>query len=58
MSSKTIVWICLFLGSLIGGFVPVLWGGSIFSFLSIFLSAVGGIVGILVGLKIENSIND
>jgi len=53
MSQKTFIWIGLFLGSAIGGYVPVLWGGSIFSFSSILLSAVGAIFGIILGLKVS-----
>lgn len=54
MSRKTLVWIGLGLGSTVGSLIPALWGGSaLVSFSSIFLSAVGGIVGIWAGWKMS-----
>ena len=41
-------------GSAIGGYIPNLWGDSLFSFASIILTAVGGIAGIYIGFKIAN----
>jgi hypothetical protein len=41
-------------GSAIGGYIPLLWGGSLFSFTSIILTAVGGIAGIYAGFKVGN----
>ena len=55
--SKTFVMTGLFLGSIIGGYVPMLWGGSVFSFSSILLSGVGGLMGIWFGLKIANRLD-
>lgn len=40
-------------GSVVGGYVPVLWGGSLFSLTSVFLTAVGGIAGIWAGFKLS-----
>jgi hypothetical protein len=51
MSQKTWVWIGLSIGSAVGSYLPVLWGGSLFSFTSIWLSAVGGILGIWAGFR-------
>ncbi len=42
----------MFVGSTAGGFVPMLWNSSAFSMSSIILSAVGGILGIYLGLKL------
>jgi hypothetical protein len=53
MSRKTLIWIGLFVGSSVGGIVPLLWGSSAFSFSSVILSAAGGIGGILLGYKIS-----
>ena len=44
----------MFVGSAIGGYIPMLWGGSLFSFSSIILTAAGGIAGIWLGFKIAN----
>lgn len=53
MNSKPLIWIGLFIGSTIGGLIPPLWGASMFSFSSIIFTAIGGIVGIWVGLKLD-----
>lgn len=44
----------LAIGSTLGGMVPLLWGDSAFSMMSILLSAVGGAIGIWVGYRIVN----
>ena len=36
-------------GSAVGGYLPVLWGGDLLSFSSLILSGVGGILGIWLG---------
>lgn len=48
------IWLLMFVGSTIGGFVPLLWGGSTFSISSVLFSAVGGIVGIWLGYRLSN----
>ena len=40
------------IGSLIGSYIPALWGESMFSMSSIILTAVGGLVGIWAGFKL------
>jgi hypothetical protein len=52
MDRKKLVWLGFFAGSTLGGLVPGLWGAGMFSFSSILLSAVGGLVGIYVGFKL------
>jgi len=47
----------LFVGSIAGGYVPLLWGGSVFSFSSIILSAIGAFAGIWAGFKIANRLD-
>jgi hypothetical protein len=54
MESRALIWIGLFVGSTIGGFIPALWGAGVFSFSSILLSAIGGIAGIWAGFKLSN----
>lgn len=39
----------LFIGSTIGSYLPILWGGSVFSLSSVLWSAIGGGVGIYIG---------
>ena len=52
MQSKTLIWIGLFVGSTIGGYIPVLWGASMLSLSSVLLGGVGGIAGVWVGWKL------
>jgi hypothetical protein len=52
MDSKKLIWFGLFVGSSVGSYLPVIWGGSAFSFSSIVLGAVGGIAGIWLGFKL------
>jgi hypothetical protein len=56
MNSKKLCYIGAFVGSSIGGYVPVLWGGSMLSLSGVLLSMVGGIAGIWVGYRIGQSI--
>lgn len=51
---KKIIWISLFIGSTIGGFIPLLWGENMISFSSIFFTGIGGFIGIWVGFKITH----
>lgn len=51
MSRKTLVMIGMVVGSLIGGYVPVLFGADFLSFSSIIGNAVGGLVGIWIAYK-------
>jgi hypothetical protein len=36
-------------GSVVGGYAPILWGDSAFSMTSVLLTAVGGCIGICTG---------
>jgi len=51
MSSKGIVYLFASIGSILGAYIPKIWGGSLFSVLSVLFSGIGGIAGIFVGLK-------
>lgn len=57
MSTKTLVWICVTIGSLVGGYIPTLFGQSIFSLSSFIWSGIGSIVGIWVGIKIGSQLD-
>lgn len=48
------VWLGAAVGSAIGSYIPALWGGSLFSFSSIILGAVGGAAGIILAWKLTN----
>jgi hypothetical protein len=55
--SKIFIMTGLFLGSIVGGYLPLLWGGSVFSLSSIFLSGVGALVGIWFGFKVSQRLD-
>ncbi len=55
--TKTLIFTFLFIGSVIGGYIPLLWGGSIFSLSSILWSTLGGFAGIYVGFTIGRKID-
>jgi uncharacterized membrane protein YeaQ/YmgE (transglycosylase-associated protein family) len=45
------IWLGIFVGSTVGGFIPDLWGAGLFSTSSIVLSAVGAFVGLWIGSR-------
>ena len=49
---KTLIWAGIFVGSIIGSYVPTLWGADIFSFQSVVGSTIGSILGVWLGYKI------
>ncbi len=50
---KKLVWIGMFSGSLIGGWIPSIWGDDFFSIPGILLSVIGGLAGIWLGYKLS-----
>ena len=52
MSRKRLIWIGLSIGSIAGGYLPLLWGADTFSFSSILFSALGGGLGIWLGFRL------
>lgn len=54
--TKTFTITGMIVGSLAGGYAPMLWGGSVFSISSIILGAIGGFAGIWIGYKIATRI--
>jgi hypothetical protein len=47
------VWIGIFIGSTIGGFIPALWGGDMISYSGVLLSGVGAFVGLWVAYRVS-----
>ena len=54
MQNKTLYYIATFLGGLIGGYIPVLWGAGFLSISSLIFSTLGGIAGIILVWKFFN----
>lgn len=50
---KKFIMLGMFIGSGIGSYVPLLWGGSVFSLSSILFGALGGFLGIWAAYKIS-----
>jgi hypothetical protein len=53
MSSKTLIWGGMFVGSTIGSFIPYFWNGDIMT-ISLW-SAIGGFAGIWAGFKLAKA---
>jgi len=51
-SYKTAIWIGVFIGSTIGGFVPALWGGDMLSLPGVLTSGIGALAGIWAAMKL------
>ena len=54
MSPKTWIAAGVLIGSTVGGYIPALWGDSVFSMTSIFFTFLGGIAGIYFGQKMSD----
>lgn len=53
-STKPLIWIGMFIGGTIGGFIPMLWGESGLSMSGILFNAIGAILGIYFAFKLSN----
>ena len=42
------IWLAIFIGSTIGGFVPALWGGDMLSVAGVLWSGIGAFAGLWV----------
>jgi len=49
---KQAIWVGMFAGSFIGGYVPALWSADLFSLSSVICTALGGFLGIWLALKL------
>ena len=50
--SKKSIWIGMFVGSSIGGFVPMLWHAGMLSLWGVVMSTIGGVAGIWIAYRI------
>ena len=49
-----VVGLCGFIGLVVGGYIPALWGASSFGFQSLLFGVVGGIVGVWLGARLTD----
>ena len=54
MSAKFFIFVGMTVGSIIGGYIPVLWGAGIFSYSSVLFSGIGAIIGVWIGYKFSD----
>jgi hypothetical protein len=50
---KKIIYIGMLVGSIAGGYIPVLWGAGIFSVTSVLFGGLGGIAGIWIAYRLS-----
>jgi gas vesicle protein len=54
MESKRSIYLGMFLGGAIGGYLPLfLWGAGTFSLSTLFGNAIGAIIGIYIAFKLS-----
>jgi len=53
---RTLVIFGMLVGSTVGSYVPMIWGGSLLSVSSILFGGIGGILGIWAGYKLAQMI--
>jgi hypothetical protein len=51
---RSVIGLCVGFGSLVGGYVPELWGASGFSVVSILFGVVGGAAGVWLGVRLSD----
>jgi uncharacterized membrane protein YeaQ/YmgE (transglycosylase-associated protein family) len=52
VTTKTLIYIFLTIGSIAGGWIPTLWGASALSMLSLLGGFIGALLGIWAGYKL------
>ena len=53
MKSKSLIMICMVVGSTLGSWLPSLWGAGGLSLSSVLLGGIGGVLGIWAGFKLS-----
>jgi hypothetical protein len=52
---RSVIGLCGGFGSVVGCYVPVLWGASSFSMVSFLFGAIGAVVGVWAGIRISEA---
>jgi len=50
---RSVIGLCALIGTIVGGYLPALWGGSSFGLASLLFGVLGGIAGIWVGVRVS-----
>lgn len=50
---RSVIGLCATFGTIVGGYVPSLWGGSSLSLMSVVFAALGGIAGVWLGVRLS-----
>lgn len=53
MPSKFLILVGMTAGSIVGGYLPVLFGVDMFSYFSVLTSGIGALLGIYIGYKLS-----
>jgi len=51
---RSVIGICVTVGMIVGGYVPMLWGASSFSVSKLFFAALGGAAGVWAGVRLND----
>jgi hypothetical protein len=51
---RRVMWLCVGFGSIAGGFLPELWGGSAMGGMSLLFAVLGGVAGIWIGARLTS----
>jgi len=54
--NRKVLWMCMAVGSTIGGYLPTLVGYSSLGAVSLLCSGVGGVAGVFAALRIDASL--
>jgi len=50
---RSVIGLCATFGTVVGGYVPTVWGDSGFSLVSVVFAAVGGVAGVWLGVRVS-----
>lgn len=50
---RGVIGMCAMFGSLIGGYVPTVWGASSLGVQSLLVGGLGGVAGVLIGARLS-----
>jgi hypothetical protein len=51
---RSVIGLCATFGTVVGGYVPSVWGSGSFSLTSVVCAALGGVAGLWLGLRLSS----